>query len=176
MQHLNLIEHTLLTRALVLVAAQVTATQEAAAIATLAARLANTPPSDADRTQRPVCDSCGSGEVSVDGACRWDVEASAWSLQSTFDDDGHCDDCEGECRIKWVPVSGVAAGPTVEEQDVSHLGPHDILEGFFTLSAEQGWDTHTDLMVLSRFINESGLANALQAFAGAIAKTENGEI
>ncbi|NLF19587.1 MAG: hypothetical protein GX595_20345, partial [Lentisphaerae bacterium] len=160
---------------LVLAAEQATATQEAAAIATLAARLANTPPSEADRRQSPVCDHCGSDNVSVDGACRWDGDAFAWSLQSIFDDDGHCDDCCGECRIKWVPVSGVAAVPQVQEHDVSHLGPHDILEGFFALSAEQGWDTHTDLLILSNFIKQSGLANALQAFAGAVAKIENGE-
>lgn len=117
MQHLNRIEHAVLTQALALVATRATSKQDTATIATLGKRLANTQPSDGDRTLRPVCGRCGSVEVSVDGACRWDDDASAWSLQSTFDDDGHCDGCEGECRIKWVPVSSKDADATTKTKN-----------------------------------------------------------
>lgn len=114
MQNLDRIEHAVLTRALALVAAQAESTQDKSAIATLDRRLANTTPSDLDRSQQPVCDTCGISDVSVDGACRWDEDACAWSLQSTFDDDGHCDDCGGECRIKWEPVSSKNAEATAK--------------------------------------------------------------
>lgn len=105
MQHLNAAEQALLSRALALIAEQATDTPAADAVARLAARLANTPPSEEDRSLRPACLGCGGENVSIDGACRWDEHAAAWVLSSIFDFDGHCDDCGCQRRIDWVPVA-----------------------------------------------------------------------
>lgn len=66
-------------------------------------------PVEAGERRRPVCDRCGGTDVSSDGAVRWDEATGDWVLSSVFDDDGHCDDCASECRIRWVQVPATPA-------------------------------------------------------------------
>lgn len=49
----------------------------------------------------PVCDRCGSPNVSADAAARWDHEKQDWTITNVFDKGHSCDDCGDECRIEW---------------------------------------------------------------------------
>ena len=53
------------------------------------------------KKEYPVCDWCGSPNVSADAAARWDYEKQDWTVTNVFDKGHSCDDCGGECRIEW---------------------------------------------------------------------------
>ena len=53
------------------------------------------------KKEYPVCDRCGSPNVSADAAARWDHGEQEWTITNVFDKGHSCDDCGGECRIEW---------------------------------------------------------------------------
>lgn len=57
-------------------------------------------PTPAKRT-KPVCTTCGSDDVTMDGLLRWDAAFQAWvaaeELQNT-----DCNRCCGETTVKWI--------------------------------------------------------------------------
>jgi hypothetical protein len=60
------------------------------------------------KKEKPVCRNCGSDNVCIDAAARWDNELQDWKLSGTHDS-GHCDNCEEEFkRLDWVPVENKA--------------------------------------------------------------------
>lgn len=50
-----------------------------------------------------VCRHCGSENVSVDAAARWNVEAQQWEIAGLFDN-SDCDDCGRETDIIEEPT------------------------------------------------------------------------
>lgn len=52
---------------------------------------------------RMVCGTCGSDDVSRDAWDDWDVTTQDWVLRTVFDY-AHCHACEGETRIREIPV------------------------------------------------------------------------
>ncbi len=58
-------------------------------------------------TNQPVkiiCTVCGSEDVTADASAKWCVENQCYELTDTCDT-YHCEDCDGECKAKEVPVS-----------------------------------------------------------------------
>lgn len=70
-----------------------------------------------NKIQYPACDRCGSPNVSADAAARWNHELQDWEVTNVFDKGHHCDDCEDECRIKFV------AGNPPEEPEMKMKCP-----------------------------------------------------
>jgi Zn finger protein HypA/HybF involved in hydrogenase expression len=55
-----------------------------------------------------ICPYCGSENISIDAAARWNVERQEWVLSGTMDSGG-CDDCQQEFKRtdeKEVPDEG----------------------------------------------------------------------
>lgn len=53
---------------------------------------------------QPYCKECGSKDVTMDAIARWDVNAQAWLISSELDNTD-CDDCGGECTVKWADLA-----------------------------------------------------------------------
>lgn len=51
---------------------------------------------------KPICERCGSEDVRADAYAGWDVQAQRWDVVATFDKGSVCENCGGECRLKWV--------------------------------------------------------------------------
>lgn len=47
---------------------------------------------------KKCCKYCGSENVSIDAAARWNVDTQAWELAALFDN-SDCDDCGGQTTI-----------------------------------------------------------------------------
>lgn len=55
--------------------------------------------------QKPVCQECGSDDVSFDAAAVWNQETQQYELSSTFDSGG-CRNCGQEFKhVDWVDES-----------------------------------------------------------------------
>lgn len=55
--------------------------------------------------QKPICQECGSDDVSFDAAAVWNQETQEYELSSTFDSGG-CRNCEQEFKhVDWVDES-----------------------------------------------------------------------
>jgi len=50
-----------------------------------------------------VCSTCGSDEVNRDAWAEWDEDRQEWVLSAVFDN-GYCQVCEGDSRLKEVPL------------------------------------------------------------------------
>ncbi|AYO75474.1 MULTISPECIES: hypothetical protein [Sphingomonadaceae] len=59
---------------------------------------------------KPVCDHCGSDNVTKDAVAVWDVETQAWVLLSTYDSTT-CQQCERESddMLDWKSMDGAPA-------------------------------------------------------------------
>jgi hypothetical protein len=60
-------------------------------------------PSKDEPKIRMVCEVCGSDEVMRDAWAVWNEDLQEWELGDIFDH-AQCDRCEGETRIKEVPI------------------------------------------------------------------------
>mgnify|MGYP001608983041 CR=1 FL=1 len=50
----------------------------------------------------PTCEHCGSKDVRVDAYAVWDAGTQTWEVAGdVFDKGAVCEDCGGECTIKW---------------------------------------------------------------------------
>jgi len=47
-----------------------------------------------DKHFKPVCDHCGSDDITRDAVARWDVDTGEWVMTDTYDDEfcGACED------------------------------------------------------------------------------------
>lgn len=55
--------------------------------------------------QKPVCQECGSDDVSFDAAAVWNQETQGYELSSTFDSGG-CRNCGQEFKhVDWIDES-----------------------------------------------------------------------
>ncbi len=50
----------------------------------------------------PVCAHCGSDDVTMDAVARWDIKQQTWIMSDT-QDFTDCQQCGGQCNIKYVP-------------------------------------------------------------------------
>jgi len=59
---------------------------------------------------KPVCDDCGSDNVTKDAVAAWDEPEQAWVLLSTYDSTT-CQDCERESddMLEWRTLDGAPA-------------------------------------------------------------------
>ena len=57
---------------------------------------------------RKVCSHCGSENVLADAHALWNVEEQKWELANVFDKGHFCNQCDGECSIKEVPVEVIS--------------------------------------------------------------------
>lgn len=53
---------------------------------------------------KPVCTKCGSDDINIDAYAKWNVKNQCFELNATFDKGHYCENCEGECSIKWIEV------------------------------------------------------------------------
>lgn len=60
--------------------------------------------SETEQRQKPVCRTCGSEDIQADAFAVWDVENQRWDVADVFDKGSVCNECDGECRIEWVPA------------------------------------------------------------------------
>lgn len=51
--------------------------------------------------EKPICAECGSDDVRADAYAAWSVETQQWEIVTTFDN-SDCEECGGECSLKWV--------------------------------------------------------------------------
>ena len=51
-----------------------------------------------------VCAECGSNDVLLNAAVRWDMEAQEYIVANIFNDGHSCNYCDSGCRIKEVPA------------------------------------------------------------------------
>ncbi len=54
-------------------------------------------------TNIPICSFCRSQDVVFDAYAEWDHENQIFTVQNIMDKGHQCNQCEGECRIEWVP-------------------------------------------------------------------------
>lgn len=57
--------------------------------------------------EKPICATCKTDDVRRDAFASWDVETQSWELSETYDY-SHCNNCEGEARLEWVPATDSA--------------------------------------------------------------------
>lgn len=50
-----------------------------------------------------TCSFCGSHAVSADATVIWGKDEQAWILSDTSDNN-YCDNCGGECSLKFEPL------------------------------------------------------------------------
>lgn len=74
----------------------------------------------------PRCARCRGENIFCDATATWSVEKQNWELKS-FYDNTDCDDCEGECRVFWVP-SIAPRSPQDEEPDERQKSDDAALE------------------------------------------------
>jgi hypothetical protein len=55
--------------------------------------------------QKPTCPHCGSDDICIDAAARWDVDNQKWVLTHEFLEQNNCDGCEEpDIEFVWVDV------------------------------------------------------------------------
>lgn len=66
-----------------------------------------------NQPQKPVCKHCGSDNLCIDAAARWDIGAQDWTLASVHDE-MTCEDCGNDSHsASWEPV---AVAPVVQPE------------------------------------------------------------
>lgn len=53
---------------------------------------------------RPVCGSCGSGDVVVDAFARWDSDAQDWDLTAAYPETAICEECGLNAPLRWINI------------------------------------------------------------------------
>lgn len=54
----------------------------------------------------PVCDHCGSTDVSAEAApARWDIHEQVWEVSGICDKGHYCNHCGRETRLAWRPAT-----------------------------------------------------------------------
>jgi RNA polymerase subunit RPABC4/transcription elongation factor Spt4 len=104
---------------------------------------------------KPICPHCGSDELCVDAAARWDHRRQEWVVTSEFLDQNHCDGCgEDDVKIEWIEVSA-------RRSTANTLSP---------VMAGKPWDIKQDQLLVEMV--EQGFS--IDAMAEALGRTKNG--
>jgi hypothetical protein len=51
----------------------------------------------------PVCSNCQSDDIIGHATVQWSNESQEWELASTFAQPAHCNHCNSQCEIMWLP-------------------------------------------------------------------------
>lgn len=55
--------------------------------------------------EKPVCNDCGSDQLTLDASVVWNHEKGDWDVTNVFDKDGHCDGCnDSDARWGYVEI------------------------------------------------------------------------
>ena len=53
----------------------------------------------------PVCGHCRSDDITCMAVAQWSNEQQEWELASTFDRPAHCNTCNRDSEIVWLPLN-----------------------------------------------------------------------
>jgi hypothetical protein len=64
-------------------------------------------PRRAARSSRatPVCGHCRSDDITCMATAQWSNEQQEWELANTFDRPAHCNTCDRDSGIVWLPLN-----------------------------------------------------------------------
>lgn len=54
---------------------------------------------------RPVCEYCGSSQITRNADVAWDVENQTWGVNSLHCE-YYCEECDGETTIRFIEIRG----------------------------------------------------------------------
>lgn len=79
-----------------------------------------------------VCAQCGTADVVMEAAIRWDVRAQDWYITTIYDKSGHCDHCDADVGIdeRELPSDRSVATYTVfvrqdDGRGTTHVSAHE---------------------------------------------------
>jgi hypothetical protein len=52
----------------------------------------------------PVCSTCQSDDIIAHATAQWSNETQEWELTNTFGLPAHCNRCNTNCGIAWLPL------------------------------------------------------------------------
>jgi hypothetical protein len=53
----------------------------------------------------PVCGRCRSDDITCVATAQWSNEKQEWELANTFDRPAHCNTCNRDSEIVWLPMN-----------------------------------------------------------------------
>jgi hypothetical protein len=53
----------------------------------------------------PVCGHCRSDDITSMATAQWSNEKQEWELANTFAQPAHCNTCNQDCEIVWLPLN-----------------------------------------------------------------------
>lgn len=53
----------------------------------------------------PVCGHCRSDDITCVATAQWSNEKQEWELANTFDRPAHCNSCNRDSEIVWLPLN-----------------------------------------------------------------------
>jgi len=53
----------------------------------------------------PVCGHCRSDDITCVATAQWSNENQEWELANTFDRPAHCNTCDRDSDIVWLPLN-----------------------------------------------------------------------
>ncbi len=53
----------------------------------------------------PVCSHCRSDDITSQATAQWSNEKQEWELANTFDRPAHCNSCNRDGEIVWLPLN-----------------------------------------------------------------------
>jgi hypothetical protein len=53
----------------------------------------------------PVCSHCGSDDIVCRSTAQWSNEAQEWQLTETFAQPAHCNECNNDGGMVWLPLN-----------------------------------------------------------------------
>ena len=56
------------------------------------------------KKKKLICTVCGSTDILVDAYAQWNETTQKFELFETFDKGHFCNNCEGECSVKWKEI------------------------------------------------------------------------
>ena len=53
----------------------------------------------------PVCSHCRSDDIISQATAQWSNEKQEWELANTFAQPAHCNSCNRDCELVWLPLN-----------------------------------------------------------------------
>ncbi len=53
----------------------------------------------------PVCSHCRSDDIISQATAQWSNEKQEWELANTFAQPAHCNTCNRDCDLVWLPLN-----------------------------------------------------------------------
>ncbi len=76
--------------------------------------------------EKLICTTCGGENVRVDAYALWNVERQDYELVATYDKGASCEDCDGECRSEFVPITDNHSAVSDHDPEVSLSASRDV--------------------------------------------------